>query len=415
MEGHFCLKVQQSTERMDIEPTAASSKLVLSTSKGISHLLILCAACLFMTTWLSYHALVAARHINKSLILDHSRLSASLFLDLDTPDKRLASADLHIAQMTDAFFGEECEVGHIAPCDDPSNSDAVNELRRNNPPPTAALLLSQYSYSSLYHLFKDLSVRGKDDEILYISSHFTSDSSVGIDSLSHFATDWYLASALDYVTHFRESDAIKQYRLFAGVLRTYIKQGNWLSLPGIDSTDLPVLTDIFCSGGPDAANDLCVVGILRAIAKISSQNNPRDLESGIPISDFLSSYSNIDKLMQSTPLVRYLSLWQWDGSGEPRVVPKDLTPAQASAWHYALGVVLRENATKLKSRTDCERLTDKALREFGWVKKQRDDYFANPGTDAESFLLKNKDQLCQPNRIESAKHGKQLGLYSPQR
>jgi hypothetical protein len=187
--------------------------------------------------------------------------SMTLHLDIRTDPWR--------AGMTNAVLEYGCEVGHLTECT-PADSQVVEALRKETLPTMGRKLLSQFSYSSAYHLLEDLSLRGADQEVLELTANPGFDA----DSLARFAGHWYLYPATEYAVHGRESDALALFRNFLGLMRHAVQRGDWISLPGVDATDLPVLADVFCNVPDHRDSELCLIGILKALSRAGVEQLP---------------------------------------------------------------------------------------------------------------------------------------------
>jgi hypothetical protein len=356
--------------------------------------LIYCAIFLSITTFLSYKALVTARATNLRWASEQTKLTGNFH-----PGTEEQLSDYRQLQMTAVFFREgSCEIGHLNKCDS-RNSEIVDTIKAGPLPPTTTALLHQYSYTSLFNLFKELSLLGRDDEVVSIATK----TKVDIYSLSLFAVEWYLRPAVAYATANRELDAVKYYRLFNGVLRPHIKNGDWLSMEGIDATDLPVLTDIFCPDDTSAASSLCMVGILRALEDHVGDT----IGNGIPVKDFISSYDRLNPILRSAKLTDYLRLWTLTGMKQPLAQPSGLNAVQLSAWRYASGVMIRQTAFNGTSVEECERLLKVSMNGFKIIVAHGSagDYFSDPAENQIQYLGDQTGSLCQ-EKIASKKSPK---------
>ncbi len=291
---------------------------------------------------------------------------------------------------TDSFLDEPCEIAHVASCA-VINSDDVRRVLNSDPPTATKLLLSKYQYSSLDTLLKDTSTTGNDSDIEQMSAN------LNLHYVTFFARDWYLNTALYYVVHGREHDALVEYKVFANIVRPQISRGNWLSLPGIDATDLPVISDLFCDGQDQYLNSLCITGILRAVAQTGD-----DVSTGVSVKDFLSQYEELDLALQATTLASYLRVWLWSGVGDLPVPPPNLTTSQFAAWHYALGVQMRYAALHLakarRHQAECLSVLARGMNEFRYIESHFStaSVFYIPAINQLKGLQTLGDAFCSP-------------------
>jgi hypothetical protein len=312
-------------------------------------------------------------------------------------------------RMTNAFFQHDCEIAHTALCGDIRDSDAVHDIRTHLVPPLTGQLLQHNSYSSAYNLLSELSLLGADAEVVNVSGNEHFD----IGTLSHFAASWYLRPAETYVQNNREQDAVTQYELFASILRPHIRRGEWLSLLGIDETDLPVLTDTFCVQEQEVDRNLCTIGILKTLARVDADqssndqnsNDPdrEDIQYGIKTSSFLDKYNRLNPRLRSKALADYLSVWLWHGRGTPPASETSLTPVQQSLWYYAIAVVERNLARTLAdggSSPDCLTVLSTSVDEFRLAGTVAQDggYVSAAATRAAEDLHNKGDDFCQPSK-----------------
>ena len=325
-----------------------------------------------------------------------SRLKNASWLHFDTnlQINLPLQADPQQLAMTGAFLKDPCHLAHVVQCTR-FNSTTVQNILHGHPPTEASKLLSQYQYDFAYKLFEDLSIQGADDELPQLTLY----DGIYIDRLTRFADEWYLQPALWYITHRREEDAINTYNLFANLLRPRIAQGEWLSEPGVDDTDLPVLTDLFCVDRDKYRHGLCVAGVLLAVARTSLYHQIGDSsEDSLDISD---AYERLNPTLRSSSLEAYLSLWKSNGAGTQPTPPDTLTDGQRMAWQYAVGVALRGRAAQLRDAGDVDACNEAILKSkaaFSVVLggSKAANYFQLPASHQLTGMSKLSSSLCEP-------------------
>jgi hypothetical protein len=232
----------------------------------------------------------------------------------------------------------------------------VEKLRKQpNLPATANQFLSdKRPYSSAYHVLKLLSIHGADREVIAL----TQDEAFDVQSLARFAMNWYFRPAAEYAAHGREQDALGLFRTFIAIMRWPVGRGRWLSLKGVDATDVPVLVDLFCTSANSVEEDLCLLGLLKAIAPTPQRRDSLDepfegpsLTSGIV--GVAKAYAKLPLALQNTRLARYLKLWEEPDVDALQHPPTDFTASQMQAWNYGVGVVLRNWALDRQAEAEC--------------------------------------------------------------
>ena len=292
--------------------------------------------------------------------------------------------------MTQAAFDNHCELGHFDCNQNVEGSSAVQALRRKPLPKVAEDLLQHNSYSSAYHLLKDLSLHNADSEVLQL----VTDPLFDAPTLATFASNWYFQPAAEYVTHGREQDGLQLFKSFIDVMRNPAKRGEWLSLEGIDATDVPAIADIFCQVEDRLHSDECLLGFLKSLAR------SKDPDVLLGISHVADTYSKLPTTIKSLALEGYLRVWGWDGTGEPPSQLDWLTPSQSAAWQYAKGVRLQATA---KTSAQCDDLLQQALSNFekAFSGMSTDDYLYLPAKHHISDIETHRLDIC--NSSESKK------------
>ncbi|MDP8979472.1 MAG: hypothetical protein M3O35_02655 [Acidobacteriota bacterium] len=278
---------------------------------------------------------------------------------------------------THAIFAQPCEIGHFQGCQKAEDSEAVAQLRQGAVPASAKQLLDANHYSSAYHLLKELSLHHADGEVADLSANDAFD----IESLANFANEWYLMPASEYAAAGREHDAVVLFRKFLAVVRPQVLRGHWLSYDGMDTTDIPAIADLFCVGRDRLTQDLCLLGILKAVNA----------------DDFAAEYGRLPEALRSDPLTAYLKLWKWDGSGALFWPPEAYTAPQQAAWFYSIGVVVRKAARALNDPTECAAALGSAAKAFGLsVEAQpHNGYFSQPASRQRTEVTEKALDLCQ--------------------
>jgi hypothetical protein len=357
--------------------TPASSNPTKPQARTLAPYTSLCA--LFVLNLALYGLLELSRHKNISGINSDSNLEVLLPLRTD-PQVRLA---------TDSFLNEDCEVAHVVPCVS-NDSPGIRRILNGSPPAATQTLLAKYTYSSVENLLQNLSILSKDDDISVLSTN------QDLSSLVSFARSWYLEPAFYYILHGREHDAVNEYSRFTAIVQPQILRGHWISVSGIDATDLPVITNLFCVQSDQYLTSICLAGVLRAIAETSP-----DIMAGVPIGDFLNKYESLDASLQVANLGSYLRVWIWNGLGDAADPPDGLSKPQLAAWHYALGVRLRGAASdlgKAKQQTDCQATLARGVNEFHKAEalSAPDDTFYLPAIHQLAGLQAVASTFCEP-------------------
>jgi hypothetical protein len=366
---------------MSASATTTPKVLVLSTRSRTGYLVWIIAVILIISNAALYKLMQYSRDLNAQW----------LHFDTDFDPKLPNEADIRSWRMTSTFL-DNCDVNHLGKCSQ-IESQAVMSIRQTVPGDgLGKQLLATHKYESAIDLFHEMSILGADGEVLRLSSN----PDIDIWDLAMFSSRWYLQDAFDYVQNSRDQDALLLYSRFAAILRPRIQKGEWLSLPGIDATDLPVITDLFCNSKNQLNNDVCVVEILRAIA----QGETRVVSEGVDVGNFLGNYKPSVHNPQGHAIREYLTMWLWDGSGSAPKVPSDFTPDQRSAWRYGIGVALRQAAIKHVSSSEfavCRRDLAEAVINFKAVGKDS-KYFAEPSKSQLEGLEGKFNEICQPTK-----------------
>lgn len=367
--------------------TTSPRVLSILTTRKPSRALWLCVAYLVLLNCLSFIGVTYARSTNHSWLKVDTRMR--LQLDSVTDEQQ------HL--MTSEFFAKECEIGHFSKDCSVLESDVVRALRGADPPPLAARLLKDHQYTSPDNLFEEISILGGDKELIALSAF----RDLKLNSLVRFAVSWYLNPALAYVHRGREQDALTMYNLFAAVLRPSIKHGNWLSLEGLDATDLPVITDLFCTNQDPLSQSLCIVGFLKAISLLLGEKSiavdDGDSSSLKATEDLPFAYGDLNPRLRSEKLKLYLNLSLWKGIGAAPQPPIGLDAAQLGAWHYVVGRLLRKAATNLSDVNQCRAIIDRSKAQFRLSLKTSGGggYFDNPSTRQLEGLTEIGAKACQ--------------------
>ncbi len=264
------------------------------------------------------------------------------------------------------------------------DSDYVRELKgRATLPPQTKALLGSHSYDSAFVLFRELMVTGADHEIIELSMS----PKIRLYRLVALSTFAYLRPAVIYAKSNREQDALSLYAKYGDLLRPHIQQGEWLSVPGIDGTDVPVLNDLFCPTPDSKQGQRCILDFLKSV-------DIDGLRSGIKTKKFLEAYPSKDITNDELRLRSYLQVWDWDGAGQLPVVPNDFTADQKPAWNYATGVILRRAAENTNKAQACRSLINRAITQFRLV-SGTSKYFAAPAKAQLQGIEEIKDEICQ--------------------
>jgi hypothetical protein len=274
---------------------------------------------------------LVSRSRNEQWKLSSSQLSIDLpSLGTDPVEGDVTEAMIH-----------NCELSPVKPCG-VEDSDSVHLIRQSNLPTVASQLLNEnkYRYSSVYMLFRALSIENADDEVVELAS--SQEFTFTFKEIALFASRWYLGPALQYIRLNRTPEALTRYKPFEQLMLTRTSRDEWFAAPGIDLSDIAVLTSIFCT----SERPQCVTGMLITLANMSS-GFADDLWMPYKVLPFANRYSSLPDVFQSNLLTQYLKLLIWDGKGEIPQVPKGISASQEQAFDYAIGDHFRLSALDL--------------------------------------------------------------------
>jgi hypothetical protein len=147
------------------------------------------------------------------------------------------------ALLTNSAFQLPCEVAQYEECPNLHEAPEVESARKQVLGRRTQELLNDRSFSNLRNVFMALSARGADDDLVKLAGQMD----ITLHDLSTFATSWYADPAERYALNGREYEAVILFRRFIDLMRVPVKEGEWLSIPGLDATDVPVLADLFCT------------------------------------------------------------------------------------------------------------------------------------------------------------------------
>jgi hypothetical protein len=296
-----------------------------------------------------------------------------------------------------AAVNRPCDFDLKIGCPDQSDSSsAVQSLSKQQLPLVVRHLVERHTYGSAYDIVQVLLAEGHEQEAVTLMGNDVFDSdSEAVVYRSNFANRWYLLPAMSYVSHSREFDAISLFKQYLDIMRTPVKNGHWLSHPGLDSTDLPVLADIFCTDTDRLKRDECLMGLLHLAssqaATISEDAFHERKDKNLP--DLGKVYEKTPSYFKSAPLQDYLSLWSWDGtSTEP--TEGNLTADQTAAWNYAVAVrLLNTNG----QHDDCLSRVARSQTLLTSVAADGDSfgYFKRAGEDRLAYVDRHRDDLCK--------------------
>jgi hypothetical protein len=289
--------------------------------------------------------------------------------------------------MTSAYFEAGCEISHTPGDCRTFNSNVVKSILNSTPPQATAALLKAHTYKSAFTLFRELSIIGQDNEV----DQLADSPGLHAQSVASFAVPWYLAIAKLDLDHDRAQDGVDLYKHFAALLRPRILAGEWISEEGLDATDLPVLTDVFCPKEDLFTQNACIAGVLEALDAPYGSTVAQDT------GEFARAYAQVLPPLHSDQLSAYLRIWTWSGSGTPPPTPAHLNKAQLAAWHYAVGARQRRFASQNSTpRRQCLAVISQSRKSFSQA--LTDDpspgYFKEPAQDQLNGLREQGDSIC---------------------
>lgn len=305
------------------------------------------------------------------------RHSTSLELDYGVP------SDPRQLLITQAVFDEPCDIGGLQDDCDSYDSEVVEQLRKTPLPRVAGELIKARSFASAYHLLKSMSIRGADAEVPQVVENPVFDA----ESLSRFAVSWYLRPASLYAVHGREQDATRLFRLYKETVRVLPRRGEWLSVAGVDATDLVVLSDLFCVSRDVVQRDECDLGLLKTVARVTERYGyggagsfREQVLSGLD--GFHEEYESLPDVLKTSSLSEYLALWSDPDDQRLSSQPRGLTPAQTQAWHYAQGALLIRFARATPVAVACQEILSRASSAFEQALEERvpASYFDGPAS-----------------------------------
>lgn len=298
-----------------------------------------------------------------------------------------------------------CDYDLTIDCKNESDpSPAVQILSKQQEPLPIRHILERHTYGSAYDVVKALLVQGHDHDasILLGDDVFDSDPDAVVYR-SSFANKWYLLPAMSYASHNREYDGVSLFKQYLDIMRFSVKNNHWLSWPGLDATDLPVLADIFCTDTDRLKQDECLLGLLQlASSQAANFSTEFYLEGdGKNLPDLGKIYGKAPVYLRKAALLDYLSIWSWDGSGaEPE--EENLTTDQTAAWKYALAVRLLDAD---KQHDDCPHRVARSRDLLASVSAAGDSfgYFKRAADNRLTYIAKHEDDLCKARDDDDAK------------
>jgi hypothetical protein len=279
------------------------------------------------------------------------------------------------------FFAHPCELARLEACKEWFyESSAVHLLRDAHISAVADEFLSRNRYSSAYHLLKDLAIEGHHSDVVVVTAHplFTRDWEAS-SQLLLFAKDWYLIPALQYAVSAREQDAVKAFGYFAGISDHVVRSGHWISQKGVDLTDLPVLALAFCNQADPLKRNLCVLGLVKAVARgllLTSDSIvwKRSMDAISHIGDSLwtgdlriaKPYQSLPRILRNEALAVYLLAAEEVDKARPDTYktlleePEILGPSARLTWYYLRGRMALSLARASRAAGECSFWIDAA-------------------------------------------------------
>jgi hypothetical protein len=281
--------------------------------------------------------------------------------------------------LTTQFLGQPCQIGRLRDCEI-VDSKGITAAKAQSLPPVAARLTNGQGYSSLYTLMRALAVRRADDDLVALARPSLAD----LRQLDQRVLATYLIRpAMDLVTRGLAQEGVRLFDRYISISRQYVLAHRWYSEVGVDHTDLPVLVDLFCTSPVGAVDNICVVGLLTAIA--NGGDDPLKIAP---------AYAALPAPLRNDALAMYLSLWSWSGRGDAPSIPSELTPGQRAAWRYATAVALRSAAGRTNSTETCHELIKRSTAEFRQVVALDSEMFTPLAQGHLSGLAAIERELC---------------------
>jgi len=252
-----------------------------------------------------------------------------------------------------------------------AESEAVLAIRTAPPTSGVQALLAARRYQSLYDLANAARLR-RDDEAaiaVFVAPQIVADHWSAMGAL-RFAEQSFLVPAVIHLLNSREEDAIRDFHIYNGVVLHLVKGGHWLSKKGVDLTDLPALSETFCTNDDPWMRKRCELGLLRAAVDTIRVHAALSLDtSGVGMAlretlwegiDISAAYSQLPTYLREDSLGAFLNGWTQLNAGQIALVPSSAdgefrqeSGLAREAWAYLRGLSLETAATAAATRDDC--------------------------------------------------------------
>jgi hypothetical protein len=297
------------------------------------------------------HLVIFILYRSSMKVFDGSPENQQPLTSLSLPSLR---GDVRLARLSEVVTNNPCEFYPDKSCpQDVSDSEAVANLRKQQLAPATHQLIENFRYHSAYDIARHLLVDGQEQEARsLLSNNVFEKGDYAVIYKANFANKWFLVPAASYVAHHREYDALTLFENYIDIMRVPVLNHRWLSQPGLDSTDIPPISDIFCANTDRLSHDQCLIGLLKVVASQIAAFMP-DSEGIIDFTDDRSVQPNLYQIYASIPtsfktdqLKDYFQVWAWDGRTAPEPEHGQLSKDESVAWNYAFAIRLLGSATK---------------------------------------------------------------------
>jgi len=307
--------------------------------------------------------------------------------------------DPFISRLSSTLIGSPCEFDSQASCSTGSESSAVANLSKQQLDFATRQLLSAHAYASAYDLAEALFAQGHNAEaITLLGNDVFDEGDAPPVERANFVNRWLLVPAFEYVGHNRDYDALTLFKMYLSVMRRPLAAGHWLSLPGIDATDLPAIVDTFCDSSDQLGKDECILSVLRIAASNSTQfeADPRETDystTDVPDDAPLRAFDALPAYLKSDPLRAYLGVWAWDGFSPPEPSHGQMSISQTDAWNYAFAVRLLAPGQRA---TDCAARVSRSRDILASVSSDTSNsVFTLPALHRIQYIDLHRDALCE--------------------
>jgi hypothetical protein len=276
-------------------------------------------------------------------------------------------------------------------------SDAVKDLAKQQLPLETRRLIEKNTYASAYDITEALLSGGHDREALDLLENPVFDASqFAVVERANFANRWYLLPAFEYIAHNREYDGLAFFKSYLTIMRHSVSQGKWLSLPGLDATDLPALADTFCINSDKLSNDECLLSLLRLADSDSEAfaHDPRYGREDRAAVDAAQAYQQLPDYIVIKPLRDYLAIWSWNGYSVPEPGHGSLTPVELAAWNYAYAVRLLEPGSEEPGCTSRVQRSRELLATVAFADSKQ-SVFTIPASHRLQYISSKGNGLCE--------------------